>query len=124
MKICFSDEAIMVHSSLKKKEPFWLYWTMPINCHVPYGSIIGSIFIIRLLFLLYINDILQPLPDSHIYQYADSFSILYQHKVIMEIENALNKGFINANSLLIKGFQFIVLRSTLNAFCLARKTTW
>ena len=62
-----------------------------INCGVPQGSILGP-----LLFLLYINGILQALSNTHTYLYAEDTSFFCQHNDVMEIENVLNKEFANA----------------------------
>ena len=55
---------------------------------VPLGSIVGL-----LLFLLYVNDLLQSLSDAGSYLYADDTCIFYQHGDVNEIENVLNKEF-------------------------------
>ena len=55
---------------------------------VPLGSILGL-----LLFLLYMNDLLQSLSDAGSYLYADDTCIFYQHGDVNEIENVLNKEF-------------------------------
>ena len=60
-----------------------------ISCGVPQEPILGP-----LLFLLYINDIPQALPDSHTYLCVDDIRIFYQHKDVKEIKNILNKEFV------------------------------
>ena len=60
-----------------------------INCGAPQGSILGP-----LLFLLCIR-ILQALSNTHTYLYAYDASIVCQHKAVTEIENVLNKEFVN-----------------------------
>ena len=61
-----------------------------INHGVPQGPILGS-----LLFLLYINDILQALSNTHIYPYADDTRLLCQHNDVMGIKNVFNKESSN-----------------------------
>ena len=73
-----------------------------ISCGVQV-SILGP-----LLFLLYINDISQALPNT--YLHADDTSIFYQHKDVTKIENVLNKNLgMCANRLLIISCQFILV---------------
>ena len=55
---------------------------------VPQGSILGT-----LLFLLYVNDLPQSLPDAGSYLYEDDTCIFYQHEDVNKIENVLNKEF-------------------------------
>ena len=94
--IGFSDKTLKwFHSYLTKRVIFVLLGIVfseagTINCRVPQGSILGP-----LLFLLYINDILQALSNTNAYLYADDKGIFCQHKYVMEIENALNKEFAN-----------------------------
>ena len=46
-------------------------------------------------YLLYINDIPQALSNTHTYLYADNTYIFHQHKDVTELENVLNKEFVN-----------------------------
>ena len=55
---------------------------------VPQCSILGP-----LLFLLYVNDLLQSLSDAGFYMYADDTCIFYQHEDVKKIENDVNKEF-------------------------------
>ena len=62
-----------------------------INCAVPKGF-----FLEASLFLLYINDILQTLPESHTYLYSDNIKqFRLEYEEFAEIENVLNKEFEN-----------------------------
>ena len=61
-----------------------------INSRVHQGFILG-----HLLLTIYINDVLQALPNSHTYPYADDKSIFYQHKNVTQIENVLDIEFAN-----------------------------
>ena len=72
-----------------------------------------------LMFLLYINDIPQALPDSDTYLYADDTSIFYQYKDIAEIENVLNKEFENV----CKWFVDILVKIKLISLFLVRNNT-
>ena len=72
-----------------------------------------------LLFLLYINDIPQALPDSDTYLYAHDTSIFYQYKDIAEIENVLNKEFENV----CKWFVDILVKIKLISLFLVRNNT-
>ena len=60
-----------------------------ITCAVPQGLILG-----RLLFLLYVNDMLQAV-KSNLFSYADDSYLVFQGKSIKEIENRLNEDFEN-----------------------------
>ena len=53
---------------------------------VPQASILRP-----LLFLLYVNDLPQSLPDADFYLYAYNTCIFYQHDDVNKIENVLNK---------------------------------
>ena len=93
--IGFSDKIKWFHSYLTNRAIFVLLGTVSseagtINCGVPQGSILGP-----LLFLQYINDILQALSNTHTYLYADDTNIFCQDKDVTEIENVLNKEFAN-----------------------------
>ena len=53
------------------------------------------IYIGIFVFLLYINDIPQTLSNTHTYLYTDKTSTYCQHKDVTEVENVLNKKFVN-----------------------------
>ena len=55
-----------------------------ISCEVPQGSILGP-----LLFLLYVNDMMQAV-NCDLLLYADDTSLIFQHKDINIIEQQLN----------------------------------
>ena len=57
------------------------------TCGVPQGSIL-----VPLLFLIYINDMLQPV-DSELLLYADDTCLVFQHRNIKTIEEHLNRDF-------------------------------
>ena len=60
-----------------------------IICGVPQGSIIGP-----LLFLLYVNDMVQAV-NCDLLLYADDTGLIFQHKDINIIEQQLNGNFSN-----------------------------
>ena len=60
-----------------------------LHCGVPQGSILGP-----LLFLLYVNDMLQAV-QCDLFLYADDSCLVYQHKNLNEIEQQLIKDFSN-----------------------------
>ena len=59
---------------------------MDINIGVPQGSCLGP-----LLFLLYINDLLQAVKNSPIVMYADATSLSYRSDDIHKLQEAMNK---------------------------------
>ena len=63
--------------------------TTELRYGVPQGSILGT-----LLFLLYINDMLQAV-DCDLFLYADDRCLLYQHKDLDQINIELTKSFCN-----------------------------
>ena len=60
-----------------------------INCGVPQGSIL-----VLLLFLIYINNLLQILNKTGLYLYTDNTCIFYQDKD-EKLEKVLYKGFLS-----------------------------
>ena len=58
-----------------------------ITCGVPQGSILGP-----LLFLLYVNDMVQAV-NCDLLLYADDSGLIFQHKDIKNIEKQLNENF-------------------------------
>ena len=60
-----------------------------IICGVPQGSILGP-----LLFLLYVNDVVQAV-NCDLLLYADDMGLIFQHKDINTIEHQLNRNFSN-----------------------------
>ena len=91
--IVFSAETLKWFKSYLSKRKFKVHiknnFSEPRNllCRVSQGSILGP-----LLFLLYINDILQAV-DCEILLYAEDFCLIFRHKDITKIESALNKNF-------------------------------
>ena len=60
-----------------------------VSCGVPQGSILGPS-----LFVIYVNDIPQPV-KSNLFLYADDSCLMYQHRDVNEIKKQLNKNFEN-----------------------------
>ena len=58
-----------------------------ITCRVPQGSILGP-----LLFLLYVNDMVQSV-NCDLLLYSDDSGLIFQHKDINTIEQQLNRNF-------------------------------
>ena len=93
--ISFSDRTITWFYLYLTNRAFCLISTVfleagTINCRVHQGYILGP-----LLFLLYINDILQALSSIHKNLHGDDTSIFCQQKHVPEMENVLNKEFVN-----------------------------
>ena len=94
--INFSDKTIKwFHSYLSNRAFFVSLDNLfleagTLKCRIPQGSILEP-----LLFLVYKNDTLQALSDSHTYLYLGNTSIFYQHNNVMEIQNVSNKEFAN-----------------------------
>ena len=59
------------------------------NCGVPQGSILGP-----LLFLIYVNDMSQAV-KCDLFLYADDSCLLFQDKVVKNIQNILSENFSN-----------------------------
>ena len=116
--IGFSDEAIKSFYSYLTNITFFVSldndFSEAETIRVPQRSTLEP-----LLFLLYINDIPQALPDSDTYLYADDTSIFYQYKDIAEIENVLNKEFENV----CKWFVDILVKIKLISLFLVRNNT-
>ena len=91
--IGFSEETTKWFKSYLSNRKFKTYikntFSEPENflCRIPQGSILGS-----LLFLLFINDMLQAV-DCELLLYVDDTCLIFQHNDITEIKTALNKNF-------------------------------
>ena len=89
----FTDETIKWYTSYLSNRKFIISMEnansdkASITCGVPQGSILGP-----LLFLIYINDILQAV-DSELLLYADDTCLIFQHRNIKTLEEHLNRCF-------------------------------
>ena len=79
--ICLEEFSVHVEKSFSDKAL--------ISCGVPQGSILGP-----LLFLLYINDMLQAV-NCDLLLYADDTGLIFQHMDVDIIEQELNRNFSN-----------------------------
>ena len=90
----------------------------PIKCGVPQGSVLGP-----LLFLLYINDIVNSSSIFKFTLFADDTSLFYSHKNNPDVENLLNNelqmvaSWLSANKLSLN-----VCKSKLLIFSLCERT--
>jgi hypothetical protein len=56
--------------------------THTITHGIPQGSTLSTTF-----FLLYINDIVKTVPDSHVYTFADDTTLIVQAKTLQALQN-------------------------------------
>ena len=91
----FSNDVIKWFESYLSKRMFSIHVEKSfsdkslISCGVPQGSILGP-----LLFLLYVNDMVQAV-NCDLLLYADDTGLIFQHKDINIIEQQLNGNFSN-----------------------------
>ena len=79
--ICLEEFSVHVEKSFSDKAL--------ISCGVTQGSILGP-----LLFLLYVNDMVQAV-NCDLLLYADDTGLIFQHKDINIIEQQLSRNFSN-----------------------------
>ena len=92
----FSDKTIkLIHSYLINRTFFVSLSTVFLEARLMNCGIPLRIYI-RTFFFLYVNDNPQALSNTHTYLHVNGRSIFYQHKGSTEMEDVLNKEFVNA----------------------------